>query len=261
MEEILKGEITFFRSARLPGERVAHAFLARTGGVSPPPFDSLNFAVKVGDTPGNVKENMARAAGALDLPLDKTVTVRQVHGSRVAVVDGAGELDPSTEADAVLTGAIGVPVGVLTADCLPVLLYDPVNGAVGAIHAGWRGTVGGVAAVAVANMRESFGSEPREIRAAFGPRIGPCCYSVNSDVLVEFESAFGPKARKFFTYNGELKCDLAEANKELLIRAGLEHMDTVGPCTACDTARFFSYRKEAGAYGETGRLLSFIMLK
>lgn len=274
MKEVSKDGVVYFASGSIPEQGAAHAFFSRNGGVSPEPFATLNFAVKVGDTPENVGENRARVARALGLPLKETVTARQVHGSEVAIVEAGVAFDPAVEADAVLTGVSGVPVGVLTADCLPVLLYDPVKKAVGAVHAGWRGTVLGVAASAVRTLRTNFGSEPGDIRAVFGPRIGPCCYSVKMDVYREFESAFGAKAKGFFRNNGGLKCDLSEANRSLLLDTGLApgNVDTEAPCTACDTEMFFSYRKEVCGgrltnvetsveTNDTGRLLSFIMLR
>jgi len=259
-----KDGLVYYSSALLARAGAHHVFFSRRGGVSPEPFDTLNFAVKVGDEPANVAENMARAARALFLPVDRTVTVRQVHGREAAVVDGPA--DPSTEADAVMTERAGLPVGVLTADCLPVLIYDPVKRAAAAVHAGWRGTALGVAGSAVRSMEEAFGTRPADIIAALGPRIGPCCYTVGPDVLDEFTGAFGEPAEGFFSRDakGALKCDLGAANTYALVRAGVAppNIDTGAPCTFCTDGLFFSFRKEAGpgAARETGRLLSLIMV-
>ena len=253
-----KGGIKFFSSPlleRAPG--AVHGFLTRTGGASSPPFSSLNFSSRVGDDPGRVRQNREAFSRAFGIPGEKIFTPVQVHGESVFVLEGGG-IKEAPEADAVLTAQKGVAIGVLTADCLPVLLLDPVKGAAGAVHAGRKGTALGISGKAVGEMRTRFGSSPRDIVAAIGPHIGPCCYSVGTEVYREFERGLGVEPDFFVERDGMLYLDLAMANVEALVSAGLHEsgIETAGPCTSCRSDIFFSYRKEK----ETGRQLSFIML-
>jgi hypothetical protein len=250
------------------GGGIVHGFLARTGGVSAPPFDTLNLSPRVGDAPENIALNRGRVKEAFGLSGDTIVVVNQVHGDTVVVVDVGGLKGegPDGEADALLTRTPGVCIGVLTADCVPILLYDPRAGAVGAVHAGWKGTVLNIAGKAMDAMLKSFGSNAADMRAAIGPSIGPCCYSVGDDVLGEFKAAFGTRAEQYFRFGDETTLDLARANADQLVSSGLpvDNIDTTGLCTSCETERFFSYRREVGGGGphaRTGRQLSFIMFK
>lgn len=248
--------ISFVKSARL-GAGVTHAFLARTGGVSPPPYASLNLSVKGGDTPGNVAENRLRVEDAFGIPEGSITTVRQVHGDRVFIPGDPPpkDSDGCPEADAVVTGK-DAAVGVLTADCLPLLLHDPGAGVVAAVHAGWRGSALKVASRAVEVMTTRFGTNPADVLAAIGPHIGPCCYQVGGELPGEFEKAFADAGRFFTRRDGSLYLDLAAPNRASLTEAGLmeENISSAFICTSCRTDLFFSYRKE----GATGRQLSFI---
>ncbi len=240
-----------------------HGFLSRVGGVSGPPFSSLNFDVRDGDTPENVSENreiISRASGAL---MGKLILVNQVHGNSVLILDdfpgGAASYRP-VDADAIITGLTNFPIGILTADCLPALLYDPVNTVIGAVHAGWKGTVRSITVKTVEAMRARFGSRPRDIICALGPYIGPCCYTVGENVCREFTDALGPEMNCFKRDTEGLRLDMGASNMEQLHQAGLL-MDniSVSPfCTSCRNDLFFSYRKDGL---RTGRQLSFIMLK
>jgi hypothetical protein len=137
---------------------------------------------------------------------------------------------------------------------------------VGAVHAGRKGTVLNIAGKAVDAMLKNFGSNASDIRAAIGPSIGPCCYSVGEDVFGEFKGAFGSGAGEYFRFGDETTLDLARVNADQLVSSGLlsENIETAGLCTSCETKRFFSYRREVaggGPHAKTGRQLSFIMLK
>ncbi len=244
---------------------VSHGFLGRTGGKSQAPFESLNFDLKGADSPENVKANMGLASMACSAPLEALALVNQVHGN--AVVE-AGEENRSrlglrtTDADAIITGQAGIPLGILTADCLPVLLFDPIKRAIGAAHAGWKGTASGVSAKTVEAMRSRYGSDPKDIIAAFGPCIGQCCYTIGLTVVNAFKSAYPESAWIAECFNneaGKITFDLAIANAGQLIEAGLSsgNIDAASPCTACNSHEFFSYRKDNG---RTGRQLAFIML-
>ncbi|MBI5887846.1 MAG: peptidoglycan editing factor PgeF [Deltaproteobacteria bacterium] len=255
-----------------------HAFLTRKGGVSSPPFASLNFDARAKDRDADTPENIARnrsifadAMGLSGAQMKRLVILNQVHGVRIITVDAGYDFEigveppqgvkpPQKDADAVITDVIGTPIGILTADCLPVLLYDPVKKAVGAAHAGWKGAYQKIGALTVAVMRERFGSDPGDIRAALGPFIGPCCYAVKDDVRAKFKEAFGSDAGLFFSGQDGLRLDIGKANVKTLLDAGLreENIAANGPCTACNSGLFFSYRKENG---RTGRQISVIMLR
>lgn len=242
--------------------RVCHGFLSRHGGVSVGPFASLNFDGRDGDTPGNIKRNKTIAAAACNCPIERIVTVNQVHGNTVLCLDEKtlASYDSPVDADAIITALPNIPIGILTADCAPILIYDPVKNVAAAVHAGWKGTVKGVVVAAVKAMSATFGSRPADLRAAIGPHIRECCLSVGYDVREAFASAFGGIDELFHADAAGLRLDLRAANLRQLAGAGLDvdQITTDAPCTACHTDRFYSYRKEGG---KTGRQLSFIMVR
>lgn len=257
---IENGTIRYLASPVLaPFGDLAHAFLTRAGGASAAPFDSLNFGMWGGagaDAPEAIEENFAILGRALGVTRRNLFAIRQVHGCRVAVAEDEGGygIETPIEADAAITALAGVAVGVLTADCLPVLLYDPVKRVAGAAHAGWRGTEKGISVKTVEVMGRRFGSRPEDIMAALGPCIGPCCYEVGTDVAGRFSSTGA--VRKV---SGRTTLDIGLANRAQLVATGLKKENITGPdaCTACSVTRFFSYRKESGT---TGRQLSFIII-
>jgi hypothetical protein len=182
----------------------------------------------------------------------------QVHGVAVAVVEPGDDVarTSATLADAVVTLAADTACAVTVADCVPVLLADPVTGACAAVHAGWRGAVKGVAEATVATMVSRFGVRASDLRAALGPSIGPCCFEVGDEVVAAFArvlpdvpSVIQPRAVRSHV-------DLWSALTALLVRVGLApgHIETLGVCTRCDPARFFSYRRD----GRTGLQGAFI---
>jgi YfiH family protein len=253
-----KDGISYISSPLIAGAgMVEHGFLTRKGGVSQRPFDSLNFDERDGDSPQNVRQNRGLLAGAFGLP-EAPLTVTQVHGCGVHAA--AGYLPGrGPEADVIVTGAKGVAIGVLTADCLPVILYDPVRRAAATVHAGWRGTVKGVCLKAVEALEKTFGTDPADVVAALGPRIGRCCYGVGDEVLEAFRGAFGRVDDYLVSDAGGLRLDLARANADQLRSAGLSRgmVSTEAPCTSCNRGLFFSYRRDGA---RTGRQMSFIML-
>ena len=226
-----------------------HGFTTREGGVSLPPFDSLNLGRSLGDEPGRVEENWRLLAAATGLGFAR---VRQVHGARV--VHLAEPSSPTEEADAVLSTRPGLAACVSVADCVPVLLADPVTGSVAAVHAGWRGTIARAVEAAVRALAGLAGSPPGRLAAAIGPSIGPCCYEVSTDLANRFAREIGPVVR---TGAGGPHLDLWEANRALLLEAGLakERVDVLRRCTSCDKVSFFSHRRDGGL---TGRHLAFI---
>ena len=237
-----------------------HGFTTRVGGVSAPPFDSLNLGMKWGDARASVLENrrrVLRAAGATVMH-----SAHQVHGARVVrVLAGDDPARISAErADGLCCDAAGVALGAYVADCVPVLIVDPRTGAFAAVHAGWRGTIAGVLAATVATLAEAYGSRPADLRAALGPAIGPCCFEVGPEVVALFTAALpGAPAIVIDHPGARPHIDLRLAQRFQLQAAGLapDAIDTLAACTSCDpTRRFFSYRRDAG---RTGMQLGFVV--
>ena len=239
---------------------VTHAFTTRIGGVSKAPFDSLNLGLHRGDDDACVAENRRRLAEALDFDLDRLVLTHQTHSDIVRVVgkhDGVGfdhHLYP--ESDGIITNEPGVALWVFTADCTPVLLWDPVTGAVGAVHAGWRGTASQIGAKAVEKMVAAFGCEPKNIRAAIGPNIGFCCFETDADVPEAMVKAFGDEAKPFIRQKGEkYYVNLKALNALALRRVGVENIAVAEECTACQSHRFWSHRVTRGIRGSQGAVI------
>ena len=234
------------------------AVTARDGGVSGGPYATLNLSFSVGDDPANVLENRRRLAAALGVSPDDFVFARQVHGAGVRVVtaadrgSGAYSLDDAVEsADALVTATPGVTLAILTADCLPVVLHDPVAGVLACVHAGWRGTVAGVTAAAVTAMRD-LGSRPSDLVAGLGPAIAGDRYQVGPDVHEAVTVAFGPAAAAFLRPDlrpGAVPAgqdrwllDLSAANRHALLEAGVPGVRIHASAVPTGTGDFFSDR-------------------
>ena len=232
-----------------------HGFSTRRGGVSTGRYATLNVGGKWGDDPEHVAHNRRRLAAAGGFDWARLFTARQVHGARVAlVVEGTlPERVAETEADVVATAVPGAVVGVYTADCVPILLSDG-DGRVAAAHAGWRGTVQGVASAAVEAL-VSIGAERERLRAALGPSICARCFEVGDEVAAEFERVTPSAVVR--TAGEKPHVDLWRANRELLVAAGVaaDAIDAAPPCTMCEPERFFSFRRDGGGIGQ---MLSFV---
>jgi YfiH family protein len=245
----------FLMSALLP---VPHGFATREGGVSEGPFASLNLGFSTGDAQERVLENLRRMAAAARAPLGALCRVSQVHGDRVLQARGGeGEaLRPvEGEADGLWTEAPGTWVAVGTADCVPVLLVDPDGQRVAAVHSGWRGTDADISARAVEAL-VAKGARPERLLAAVGPCIQRCCYEVSGELATRFTGRFGPEVVE--ATGAQPKLDLSRAVRATLLGAGLKpaHVDVLPACTACEPARFFSHRRDAG---RTGRHLNYVV--
>jgi polyphenol oxidase len=241
---------------------VRHGFFTREGGVSQGVFAALNCSLGSGDDPARVAENRGRALAALGLAPDRLVTGIQVHGKDVAVVAAPWRHEDRPRVDALVTRAPGLALGILTADCAPVLFADAAVPVAAAAHAGWRGAVGGVLEATVAAMEEQGASRAR-IVAAIGPCIGAPSYEVGAEFPAPFlaESAenarfFAPAARP-----GHSLFDLAGYVERKLRGLGLAAVARTGGDTCAEAARFFSYRRMC-LTGETqfGHLLSAIAI-
>ncbi len=241
---------------------IRHGFLTRAGGVSRGPFEALNCGYSSGDQPERVERNRALALARLGAPADSLCTVRQVHGAEVVVARAPEPGRPSRRADALVSDRPGVTLGVLSADCAPVLFADPEAGVIGAAHAGWRGALAGVIEATVRAMRQ-LGARPARIRAAVGPCIAKPSYEVGPD-LQQAVLAEDPASAPFFTPvagSDRLLFDLEAYVLRRLARAGIEHGQALGADTFADEGRFFSARRTRKAGGERfGLLLSAIAL-
>lgn len=241
--------------------RVPHCFTTRLGGVSDGYLASLNLGLNRGDREENVLKNYGILADTLGFSVESIVFTRQTHTNIVRVVDAnnAGEglfrkVEP--ECDALVTNTPGLALNVFTADCTPILLHDPVTGAVGAIHAGWRGTVKGIAANAVEAMTRCYGSDPADIVAAIGSNIGQCCFETDRDVPEALRECLGSDAEKFIRPQGEkYYVNLKGANKAILERAGVRTVEMSTSCTACAPDRFWSHRKVGQRRGSMAAII------
>lgn len=240
---------------------VPHAFLGRTGGVSGGIYDSLNVGLGSADDAAAVRENRRLAVGAIGCDL-ALVTVHQVHSPEVVTVDAAWPDDARPPADGIVTRTHGLALGILTADCAPVLFADADAGVIGAAHAGWKGALGGVLANTVAAM-EALGADRSRIAAAVGPCIARKSYEVDDGFrrrFVETEGSFD----SFFTgarRAGHHQFDLEGFVANRLADAGIARVETLGEDTYSQPGRYFSYRRTTHA-GEPdyGRQLSLIAL-
>ena len=242
------------------GISVPHCFTTRLGGVSTGMFDSLNIAIKEGEQEENVRQNIAILGSALGFGTDDLVLTRQTHSDIVRVVtraDCSGCFHRDyPECDALVTNDPGVTLMIFTADCTPLLFHDPVTGAVGAAHAGWRGTAAAIGAKTVEAMVRNFGSNPEDIRAAIGPNIGFCHFQTDSDVPQAMVDAFGTEAEQFIRFaDDKYYVDLKEINGLILRRAGLRHIEISEECTMCSPHRFWSHRFTKGQRGSQGALI------
>jgi polyphenol oxidase len=229
---------------------VVASVTGRDGGVSAPPWDSLNLAFHVGDDPAAVRENRRRACAALGVDPDRLTVAVQVHGASVAIVDdelagtGASAEAVGFEHDALLTDVPGLPLAVLAADCVPLALHDPVRRVVGVVHAGRPGTCAHVARAAVAAMVDRYGCRPDDVRAGLGPSIGPCSYEVGPAEVSRVQAEFPGVDLVSPTDGGHGFVDLWSANVHELVDAGLrpERIELSDVDTRRATAAFFSDR-------------------
>lgn len=277
-----------------------HASFTRLGGYSTTPSWGLNVSYSTGDDFENVIRNRLLVLQALHIQTYLCATLWMVHGAEVAILDADSWDDwrfdwphrsyrideqeliwttkPRRKADALITRHRGVALAMSSADCVPLMFYDPVEKVIGIAHAGWRGTARGVAAITIDTMCEQFGSQPNNIRAGIGPSIGPCCYEVTGELQryflgqQEFDSI--PTDRRYRKLIREsavfalkqmpdresLRLDLWETNRNQLLMAGVlpEHLESSEICTSCEKERFFSHR---GEHGKAGRFPTILALR
>ncbi len=240
-----------------------HGFSTRLGGVSSGQFATLNLGVRKGDVRENVVRNYDILGEALGFDPHRAVCSVQVHRDDVRHVTkedwGKGLYEHTDyEADGLITNVPGTALFVYSADCGTILLWDPVTGAIGACHAGWRGTALGIAGKTALEMARVFGCDPKNIRAALGPCISKCCFETDGDVPDAMVAALGDAARPAIETRGrKYHVDLKYLNRLHLLNAGVlpEHIDVSPLCTACDPDTFWSHRKHQNNRGSLGAVI------
>ena len=260
-------DILFFENLSAWKE-IRHFVSTRTGGVSKPPFDSLNLGFNVGDDPDDVLKNRKRLATTIGIPLRHFTIGEQIHSGNVTIIFEESRGKGSTNnkeainvTDAMVTNVAGICLAILVADCVPILFFDPVQRAIGVAHAGWKGTLEFIAQKTVMAMEKAFGSLAEDIVVGVGPSIGPCCYKVGPDIISQVEIIFHTKKEYILneSKSGEGYFDLWKANLDQLLHAGIErkNIEMAMTCTCHTSDLFFSYRLQKGF---TGRFCAGITL-
>lgn len=238
----------------VPQFAAPHGFSTRQGGVSEGVYTSLNLGLSTGDDPARVTLNRQRVVAALGATMAQVCALEQVHGAEVVVARPGWH---QQRADALITDDPGLLLVISVADCLPLLFYDAARGVVGAAHAGWRGTVRGVAAAVVASLRQHYGTRPEDVQVACGPAIQGACYQVGPEVQAAFAAAGFPDSVARPDAEGRYRLDLVAANRHVLERSGVpaKQIFSLDLCTHCDPRRFYSHRRDALARGSHWALI------
>lgn len=248
------------------GMKTKAVFTTRHGGVSSPPYDTLNLSFQRPDRKENVIENYKRLSEKTGIPVERMVSARQVHGSVIAIVNsshrGMGIVRESTlgDADGLITADRDVALMTIHADCVPVYLYDPAEKVIALVHSGWRGTLQNIAAKASGLMESRFNCRSRNIHAVIGPHIRRCCFEVGAEVKREFAEVF-PNCRDLLEPSGEkYRIDLSEIIRRSLLENGLttDNILDVGRCTVCESMLFFSHRAGKGTSGAGAGLFMMV---
>ncbi len=242
---------SIIRSKLIPSEKVICGFTTRNGGVSSPPFDSLNVGYHTSDNTLNIRENRRIVYSYLEVEKTNVALMEQVHGKKISIVETGG-IFPAT--DGLITSKPGVMLAVIVADCIPLLLFDSAHNGIGAIHCGWRSITAGTAEKALKKMIEEFGTQPENVIAAMGPSAGPCCYETGEDTAMLFRSTSAIKR------GGEIYIDLKVELKDHLLMVGLNsrNIEIFPDCTICNEKLYFSHRRNNVS---SGRMMGYIMIK
>ncbi|MBV9217287.1 MAG: peptidoglycan editing factor PgeF [Acidobacteria bacterium] len=256
-----RDDVKLLAAKQLEDAGFLNGFSTRGGGVSEFPKDSLNLAGFNEDQRANIYENRRRFLRLFDGDF-RLALAWQVHGDNIRVVESIEDAGDSDEyADALISNIPRVLLAAKTADCVPVLIGDPVTGSFAAVHAGWRGTAQSIVIKAINKLSEVYGTDPHNLICAIGPAASKCSYEVGQDVIDQFAAAF-QRSEKYFepTRDGHALVDLHDANRDQLIDSGVmeEKISTAPFCTMERPDLFFSYRLEKSKFGKTGRLLSVI---
>ena len=262
--DVTLGQVPLELSLHMTMADIPHGFTNRKGGVSQGIYESLNLGKNRGDDLENVRENYRRVCEPLGVDITKLVFSNQVHGDvvrPVTLADAGKGLDRPTdyEADGLVTNVPGLTLVVFGADCLPILLCDPVRRVVAAVHAGWRGTALGIAERAVERMVNGYGCKAQNILAAIGPGISKCCFETNGDVPDAMVEALGEAALPYITGEGggKFHVDLKGINALRLRRVGVlsDNIDVSPDCTLCKPDKYWSHRYTKGQRGSQAALI------
>lgn len=260
-----KNTVEYLHSPRLSDcDFLVHAFCTRHGGVSQDDYKSLNMSFREGDEEFRVLQNWDKLASAFNIPMENFLVLNQVHGDNVFVIKPHGDYFTSREVlnyDAIVTNRTDLAICIKTADCVPVFVVDRIQTVIAVVHAGWRGSALGISAKVIRLMQNQYGSRPRDLLAAIGPSIGPCCYEVDSPTAVAFRHQNNSES---FLFPGKRKnrwmLDLVETNRRQMLNCGIPaaNIESSGLCTVCRQDDYFSHR---GSGGITGRQINFMMIK
>ncbi len=247
--------VVYHQFASLLSFEITHAVFSRHGGVSAPPFHTLNVGRLTADVPKAVETNLARTYETAGLTASYIVSGRQVHGTNVAGVTAQerGQILPAT--DALVTNVKGIGLMLRFADCVPIMFYDPVHQAIGIAHAGWRGTVGKIAQKTARVMMSEYGTCAADLVVGIGPSIGSCCYEIGAEVIDAVKISFPRSSQLLTERNGAVHFDLWEANRVQLTDVGVTQIEIARICTACHADEFFSHRAEGGITGRFGAII------
>lgn len=237
---------------------IKHFTSTRKGGVSINHLSELNLGYTVNDNPANVDRNHELLSLATGIPKEKMLFPKQTNGTNVAIVNSPNEIFPDT--DALITNVSGICVGVRTADCVPILLYEPDKKVIGAVHSGWNGTVKKISKKTIQLMIEEYQINPEKLIAGIGPSIGPEVYEIGPDVIELVNDAFIQNhVLSYIPGTQKALFNLWEANKQVLLDCGVlpENIEIARMCTYSDPDLFYSARRDGK---KAGRLASGIMM-
>lgn len=248
------GFIKYYTFPIFDNQGVIHAVFTRHGGFSPEPWKSLNFGSSVGDDLVRVIKNREAGLSAVNLLPRSVYDVFQVHSDEVVATDRPLlSNETHLKADAIITDNPDVTLMMRFADCVPILLFDPVNRAIGIVHAGWKGTANQIVKNAVFHMADEYGAKPEDIFAAIGPSIGPDHYMIGSDVAEEIYKSLGDESDQCIVkLKGNIFLDLWKANHLILNNSGVKNIEISAICTHCNLKDWFSHRGENGKTGRFG---------
>ena len=240
-------------------EDIVHFSSTRIGGKSIGKLESLNLGYTVNDNPKNVTQNLESLAKSMGFDRNQMVSPKQTHSKNIGIVNSTNDIFPDT--DALITNKPGICIFIRTADCVPILLYDPTNKALAAIHSGWKSTIQEISKHTIELMQNEFGTNPKDIVAGIGPSIGPEVYEVGPEVAEVFQEQFEVNHIVTAIENSDkYLLNLWEVNKQILIKSGIPEnkIEVAEMCTYSNSELFYSARRDGV---KTGRLATGIMLK
>ncbi len=241
-----------------PFDGVSALFTTRHGGVSKAPYTTANLAFHVGDNPVDVLHNHDLLATSLDYRRNSLIHMRQIHSDNIVIIDESHTFDNPPECDALITNHRSTPLMVMSADCTGILLYDPIQKAIGAVHAGRAGALNQILPKTIQKMADAFGSHCTDLHIVLGPSIHGCCYEINETIAIETQKQGYPQALQ--RENGKIFLDVNTILLQQLQELGItpERIEVIDHCTSCRCDEYFSYRADKQ---HTGRIAGVIMLR